>query len=245
VITTPPPAVTVIRNNASFALGAISAGENIVIGGTNLGPADLVKGVLTPAGLVATSLSDTQVTFDNIPAPIIYAWATQTSVMVPYEIAGRPITTLRVTYKGVQSAPLTVNVAPTAPGIYTLNQAGSGPGAILNQDFSLNEAVKPAPKLSVVAVYMTGEGVTSPVPANGALAPLNGSGLFQPTSQVTATVGGLPARILYYGSAPGIVYGVMQVNVEIPANAPSGASVPLQISVGGILTQNGVTVAVQ
>ena len=78
---------------------------------------------------------------------------------------------------------------------------------------------------------MTGEGVTTnpvpgttvgPLPVNGAIAPLNGSGLFQTTLPVTATVGGMPARVLYYGSAPGIIYGVMQVNVEIPANAPSG-----------------------
>jgi uncharacterized protein (TIGR03437 family) len=244
VAATVPPVVTVIRNNASYALGAISPGENIVIGGTNLGPTDLVKGFLAGNGVISTLVSETQVTFDGIPAPIIYTLNTQTSVMVPYEVAGRPTTTVHVIYKGVQSAPLVVNLAPAAPGIYTLNQAGTGPGAILNGDYSLNEAAKPAAKLSAVAVYMTGEGVTSPVPLNGAIAPLNGTGLFQPTQAVTATVGGVPARVLYYGSAPGIVYGVMQVNIEIPANAPSGAA-PLQIFVGGTPTQIGVTVAVQ
>ena len=50
---------------------------------------------------------------------------------------------------------------------------------------------------------------------------------------------------LQTGSAPGIVYGVMQVNVEIPSNAPSGASVPIQIFVGSTPTQSEVTVAVQ
>jgi uncharacterized protein (TIGR03437 family) len=40
------------------------------------------------------------------------------------------------------------------------------------------------------------------------------------------------------------VAGVMQVNVKIPAAAPSGAQ-PIVISVGGINTQTGVTVQVQ
>ena len=225
--------------------GWFHRGENVVLFGTNLGPTDLVKGVLTSAGLVATTLSDTQITFDNIPAPIIYASGLQTSVMVPYEITGRPNTAVRVIYKGVQSAELRVNVATTSPGIYTLNQSGSGPGAILNPNFSVNGAGAPAAKGSAVAVYMTGEGVTSPVPANGSLAPADGTGLFKTTLAVTATVGGVPARVIYYGSAPGIIYGVMQANVEIPANAPSGGAVPIQIFVGGTPTQNGVTVAVQ
>jgi len=165
--------------------------------------------------------------------------------MVPYEIAGRPTTTIRVIYKGVQSEPLTVNVVAAAPGIYTQNSAGSGPGSILNQNFSVNTAANPAAKGSIVQVYMTGEGVTSPVGGNGAFAPTNGTGLFKTTLPVTATVGGLPATVQYYGSAPGIVYGVMQVNVEISANAPSGAAVPIVIMVGGVPTQNGVTVSIQ
>ena len=49
---------------------------------------------------------------------------------------------------------------------------------------------------------------------------------------VTATIGGIPATVQYYGSAPGIVYGVMQVNITVPANAPSGGNVPVQITVG-------------
>jgi uncharacterized protein (TIGR03437 family) len=53
----------------------------------------------------------------------------------------------------------------------------------------------------------------------------------------------------YYGSAPGILYGVMQVNVRIPANTPTGAQtvvVQLANSTGVTFsTQTGITVAVQ
>ena len=37
---------------------------------------------------------------------------------------------------------------------------------------------------------------------------------------------------------------MMQLNVQIPANAPSG-SLPIQVSIGGNMSQNGVTVSVQ
>jgi uncharacterized protein (TIGR03437 family) len=40
------------------------------------------------------------------------------------------------------------------------------------------------------------------------------------------------------------VYGVMQVNVQIPSNVPSGAQT-IVINVGSISTQANVTVSVQ
>jgi uncharacterized protein (TIGR03437 family) len=68
--------------------------------------------------------------------------------------------------------------------------------------------------------------------------------------KATATVGNLPAVVQYYGSAPGLVSGVMQVNVQIPANAPSGP-LPIVITLTdsstglSYSTQSQVTVSVQ
>jgi len=244
VSTIPTPVITAITNAASGSTGAISPGENITIYGTGIGPATLTGGTLTAAGAFSTTAGNTQVTFDGTPAPVIYALGTQTSVMVPYGVSGRPVTTIRISYQGVLSNPLIYNVTTTAPGIYTLNESGTGPGAIENQDYSINGPTKPAAKGSAVAVYMTGEGVTSTIPPDGAIAPVNGTGLYKPLQAVTATVGGIPATVLYYGSSPGIVYGAMQVNLTIPANAASGPQ-PIVITVGTTSTQAGVTVAVQ
>ena len=80
--------------------------------------------------------------------------------MVPYGVAGRATTNIVLAYQGVKSATVTFNVVATAPGIYTQNLSGTGPGSILNQDFSVNSAANPAKTGSVVAVYMTGEGTT-------------------------------------------------------------------------------------
>jgi len=241
-ITVKPVAIT---NAASYATGVVSPGENIVIWGTSIGPSNLTYGTLTANGtMLSTSAGNTQVLFDGVAAPMVYALATQTSVMVPYEVAGRPTTSVVVVYQGVQSTPLVYSVQPAVPGIYTQNLQGFGPGAILNQDgVTGNGPGTPAAKGSVVSVYMTGEGQTSPAGVTGAIAPVNVPAPWkQPQLRATATVGGAQALVEYYGSAPGLVSGVMQVNVQIPANAPTGA-LPIVI----ILTdpETGLTYSTQ
>ena len=142
------------------------------------------------------------------------------------------------------------NVIPVAPGIYTLNMAGSGQGAVFNQDGrTVNGPNTPAAKGSVIALYATGEGTTAPQGVDGAITPSDGSQLKHPLATVTATVGGIPATVFYSGSAPGIVNGISQINVQIPGNAPSGSNVPILLifTTSGYAagTQPGVTVAVQ
>lgn len=249
-ITVKPTAIT---NAASYAAGVVSPGENIVIWGTSIGPSSLTYGSLTAGGgALSTSAGNTQVLFDGVAAPVVYALATQTSVMVPYEVAGRLTTSVVVEYQGVQSAPLVYSVQAAVPGIYTQNLQGTGPGAILNQDgVTVNGPATPAAKGSVVSVYMTGEGQTSPAGVTGAIAPVNVPAPWKQTPlKTTATVGGLPAVVQYYGSAPGLVSGVMQVNVQIPSNAPSGP-LPIVITLTDPSTglsyssQAQVTVSVQ
>src|ERR1035438_2822360 len=58
----------------------------------------------------------------------------------------------------------------------------------------------------------------------------------------TATIGGLPARILFSGLAPGLV-GVWQINAIVPENAPAGDNLLVQVSIDGA-TSNTVTMAV-
>ena len=241
----PTPVVNAIINAASNSTGALAPGEIVSIYGTGIGPA-------TPAylqvsnGTVTSITGNTRVLFDGVAAPVTYASAVQTNAIVPYGVAGRTSTNIQVEYLGVQSAAINYNVAATAPGIFSLNQSGTGPGATLNQDgITVNSPSAPAAKGSVVAVYMTGEGQTSPGGTNGTVTPTNGSGLKKPLLGVTAAVGGLPATVLYAGSAPGLVSGVMQVNLQIPASAPSGGAVPLQIIVGNSTTQGGITISVQ
>jgi uncharacterized protein (TIGR03437 family) len=238
-----PPVLNAVANAASYSTGGVAPGENIVIFGSGIGPPAVTKGTVTN-GVVDTSAAATRVLFDGAPAPMIYASATQSSAMVPYGLAGRAATNVVVEYQGVQSSPVAYTVTTAAPGIYSQNQTGTGPGAILNQDYSVNLPGRPAPKGSVVAVYMTGAGLTVGA-VDGAIA----TGLLSPVLPVSATVGGIPVAPAYAGASPGIVTGVLQVNLPIPLNAPSGPAVPLVITVGtgatAVSTQAGITVAVE
>ena len=98
---------------------------------------------------------------------------------------------------------------------------------------------------------MTGEGQTSPAGVTGAIAPVNVPAPWkQPQLKATATVGGLPAWCSTTVRRRALVSGVMQVNVQIPANAPSGA-LPIVITLTdpatglSYSTQAQVTVSVQ
>jgi uncharacterized protein (TIGR03437 family) len=61
---------------------------------------------------------------------------------------------------------------------------------------------------------------------------------------VAVLIGGQPASVVFYGEAPGVISGVMQLNVQIPSNIPSG-EIPVSVSVGGNSSQSGVTVSVR
>jgi uncharacterized protein (TIGR03437 family) len=248
VSTIPKPVVNAIGNAASYSTGGVSPGENIVIFGSGVGPASLTNGVVVN-NVFTTSAGNTRVLFDGVPAPVIYASATQTSVMVPYGITGRSTTNIVVEYSGVQSSPNSYFVSAAVPGIYTLNTSGSGPGAIINQDgITVNSPNAPEKRGNVIAVYMTGEGQTDPQGADGAIIPAVISALKKPVLPVKATIGGVSAQVAYAGSAPGLVSGVMQVNLVIPANAPTGGAVPVIVTVGTASTQTGaniVTLAIQ
>ena len=75
--------------------------------------------------------------------------------------------------------------------------------------------------------------------ADGALAPGAGSLVTQP---VTATIGGVAAIVLYAGPAPGLVNGMIQVNLTVPAGLTPGPQ-PVAITVGTAASQKGITVA--
>jgi uncharacterized protein (TIGR03437 family) len=49
--------------------------------------------------------------------------------------------------------------------------------------------------------------------------------------------------VIFSGLAPGFV-GLYQVNVQVPAAAPSGAAVPVALTIAGVQS-NTVTIAIQ
>jgi len=235
--------VGAVVNSASNAIGPISPGQLIVIYGSGLGPSTLAQFQLVN-GLVPTSLAGTSVVVNGVAAPIIYTSATQVAAVVPFEVTGAKAQVV-VVYNGQPSAAVSVDVAAAAPGIFTANVSGSGPAAALNVSkgvTTINDSAHPANANDVVTLYITGSGQTNPAGVNGKP---NGDGtsgnpLSLSVLPVTASVNGKAATVQFAGGAPGVVAGVLQVNITVPTGLTAGA-VPVTITVGSAAAQSGVT----
>jgi len=246
-VTASPPSIMNVVNAASYIGGSVSPGEIVTAFGTAIGPATPAYATIDPpTGKLATAIGGVQVLFNGIPAPMIYAGGTQVSAVVPYEIAPAPNPSVSIQYAGQTSNVFQLTSTVTAPGLFTQNASGSGPGAILNQDNSLNGPGNPAAKGSIIQMFLTGEGQTNPPSVTGAITTAT-----LPPPQVTPApplsiqvlINQQPALYVYAGEAPGEVAGLMQLNVQIPSNAPSG-NLSITVSIGGNISQNGVTVSV-
>ena len=241
VVNGPVPSATAsaVLNAANYKGDGISPGEIVTIFTTAAGPPTLAGLALDTRGFVATEVATTKVYFNGIPAPIIYTLASQVSVVVPYNVARSSVAEIVIEYQGRRSDVIRVPVVTAVPGLFSANSSGTGQGAILNQDNSVNSAQKPAAKGSVIVLFGTGEGLVNPAVANGSVT----AGVVNPILPVSVTIGGVPQKVLYAGAAPGLVAGVLQVNVEIAANTPGGSQ-PVIVKVGDASSQAGLTVAI-
>ena len=190
---------------------------------------------------MTTSLGGTRVLINGMAAPLTYVSATQVDAIVPIEVAGMSSAPVVVEVQGIASNPVTETVAASSPAIFAVSN-GVGQGAVLNQDNSPNSAANPASAGSVLQVFSTGIGATNPVGSDGKIA--DATALI-PVLQVTATIGGVAAPVQYAGSSNGLVDGVTQVNVAIPAGVQTGNTVPLVLHVGGASGVAGITVAIR
>jgi uncharacterized protein (TIGR03437 family) len=224
----------------------------VTLYGANIGPATAFSMTDGDAdGFADTSVNGVSVTIDGRPAPIIYASRHQISVQVPYEAAAGAARAVVVDNAGV-AANGSVDVAATAPGIFTLDGTGAGQAAALNYNsttglYALNQSTAPARPGDIVVLYMTGEGdyATAVSPRTGLLVPGTLSPLPQVSPLPEVTIGGAAATVQYAGPLVGSILGLLQLNVTVPAGATTGTAVPLSISVGGVSSQAGVTLSIK
>ena len=241
------PGVNSVVNAASYASGAVAPGELVTIFGSNIGPASSASGDPTSATLsntLPTALGGMQVTFDGTAAPLLYASSGQINAVVPFEVVGQSSVQMTVTQASGPSYSATLPVVAANPSIFSANASGTGPGAILNNaDLSKNSPSNPAAIGSAVVLFATGTGVFKPAVADGVLVPSGNPPVI--ALNVTVTIGGQNAKVLYQGAAPTLVAGVSQINVQVPAGVTPGSAVPVTITVGGVASVNTVTMAVK
>lgn len=233
-----PPAISLGAETsaASFATGAISPGEVVSLFGSGLGPV-AGTGLRLENGLVASQLAGVSVYFDGVAAPLLFVQDGQINAVSPFGLAGKTDAAVTVANNGVWTAPLSLPVAAASPAAFLSGRLA----AALNQDGSVHSAANPASPGSTVALFVTGLGVlTSPVD-DGAVAQSTDP---KPAQAPTVTLNGLPVEILYAGPAPGLVYGVFQIDIRIPDDAPSGV-LPLVIQSGGAVSPEGAALAIR
>jgi len=240
-VTDPGPVIATLTNAASYAQGAVAPGEIVTIFGSGIGPSTLMKMHITDSGTIDTNLGGTQVFFDGYPAPLIYSSATQVSAIVPYEVAGSLTTSMLIQYQGFSSNRLTVPVLASMPGIFTQGALGSGQGAVVNQDNTVNSSQNGADPGSIVSIFATGGGQTKPPNADGSLA----TDARSTELPVKVQIAGETADAIYAGTAPGEPAGMLQVNARIPADVARGTNVSVVITVGNTASQSGVTLVIK
>ncbi len=242
VPTLPPDSVV---NAASFRPatdpnGAIAPGANVAVFGTDLA-FDTQVALSTP---LANQLLDSCVTFTVgstiFPAPLFFVAGGQINAQVPFDLP--PGTASVQVRRGERiSAAQSVKVAAVSPGIFSLNQQGTGAGAILHaENFQLVSESAPAQPGEFLIIFGTGLGAVQPSVASGQPAP-GSPPLATTVSTPVVNIGGIPASVAFSGLAPGFI-GLYQVNVQVPMGVPSGTQ-PVQIIMNGV-PSNTVTAAV-
>jgi uncharacterized protein (TIGR03437 family) len=234
------PHLTSLKNSGSLLSSPIAPGEIISLFGTGLGPTDPQTAHVT-ANRVDTTLGGTRVTVDGKPSPLLLAQDGQINAIIPYSVAGKSAVDVQVEYQGVRSTTASFSVADAAPAIFTADGSGRGQAALLNEDTSVNFDLNPADRGSVAVLYATGAGLMTPPSEDGTIM---GSALAHPLLTVSVLVDGQTAEVLYAGSAPGQVAGVLQVNFRIPGLLRTGP-VGLLVKVGRFTSQSGVTMAIR
>ena len=244
---TPAPSSITVASAASANGLSISPGEIVnIFGAGGLGPSTPVSAV--PAnGSYPKQLAGTTVSFNGTPAVVFYTSATQVSAIVPYSMPIGGAANVTVTFGGqsfttADALPITAAI----PGIFTSNSTGIGQVAALNQNNTINSSSVPAPEGTIVSLYVTGEGLTSPAGVDGKITT---KPFPTPVMGVTVMMKGQNVTVTYAGEAPGLVAGVMQVNALIPPNLLSAPTtlpvdVPVVVTVGVVSSQPNATISV-
>jgi uncharacterized protein (TIGR03437 family) len=211
-----------VLNAASLTPGPISPGEIITL-----------LGDVTPA--------NPSIWINGTATPILFAGAHQINAIVPFGIDLAAPATLDLRSGSTSLAKLTTPVAAATPAVFTQTGAGSGPGAILNEDLTLNTYFNPALRGSTVMIYGTGFGLLTSTTPDGAS--VDKAIDLQVTP--TVTIGGIPALVRYSGTAPGLVAGLTQLNVEVPPQLTPSLSAPVVVTSAGSTSAAGLTIAVK
>ena len=212
------PVMAAILARSSVAPAAPS-GDVITVNGATFRP----QHGLAPGSLATAfgnfSTAPDEVLVSGKSGHIVAASPSQVNFIVPDSVAPGRVTVL-VRSAGKQLASGEATITAAGPGIFVLRPADpSQPGAVENQDYSVNGNSNPAEKGSVVQIFATGSG--------SALA------------SVQVFFDYTPAQVIYSGT---LLPGLWQINARVPDGVSGEA--PVFLTAGNIAS-NGITVWVR
>jgi uncharacterized protein (TIGR03437 family) len=197
---------------------------------------------LLPLNFDGTSVSIMDSAGATTSAPMFYVSPNQVDFQVSSAVAVGTAKVI-VTSNGISQTAANIQVTPTSPGLFTLNNAGLATAYAVRVSSSGTQ--------TPLLVYSTNAaGVISANPISlGSTGDqvyliLYGTGIAAAGSaKTTATIGGVNAPVLYAGPQGGSP-GLDQVNVLIPASLAGKGNVNLQLTAGGI-PANPVQITIQ
>lgn len=203
----------------------LTPGELVSIFGTGLGPKTGVSFQLENDRL-PRELAGTQVLINGEPASLLYVSDTQINLVLPYTLEQNSQPVIQVITPGSGTSGMgnkiqSYKVHRSEVYIFQIQEHG-GLAAALNQDNTLNTRQNPAKRGSSIVLFGTGGGETEPVSVSGEVTPLMVHPLKDPYLRVRIP-GSAYLTIEYAGGAPGLVSGVTQINLKIPADLPDSA----------------------
>lgn len=219
----------VVNNASYFGKGAvgqgIAQGSLFAVFGQGFGPSGVVSTANNfPLGSTLAGVSVEIHSGSSVLSALpVYVTAGQIGAILP---SATPVGSANVVVnvEGTASQPEPINVVTRNFGVFSVNQAGSGPAGAQNADangsLTLNTVINSAQPGQTVVLWGTGAG---PVSGNEAAGPFAGN---LSAFNLTVYVGGIPATVLYRGRS-GCCAGVDQINIVIPANSITGCYVPV------------------
>ena len=164
----------------------------------------------------------------GIPGVVRSASASQVNFLVP---AGLPPgrVAISVLAGGIPLASGEATIAPASPGLFVMDPADPAqPGAIENQDFTVNSRSNPASPGSTIQIFATGYG------------DLDSSG----NAPVTVSIAGVPSQVLHSGPVAQHP-GLWQISARVPGYSSPTTPLAGQASVyviAGNAASNAVTI---
>jgi len=241
--------LTCIGNAASLSAGPVSPGEVVTLFGNGIGPPQGIQTDATPQSPYPAQAANVEVTFDGIPAPLLWVQDAQINLAVPWSVTGAA-TQVCVTYNNVKTNCLTWPVAEASPGVFTVDGVHA---AAVNQDGTQNSAANPAPLNSIVSIFATGLGpitpsqpdgslIGLPLPVNSLTVTLECAPDLTPACPVQTTYGGISAE-----PAPYQIAGMSRVNFNAGYAVLGDGTFPIFLAVGtplGVIFSNSFQIYV-